>query len=75
MSDAFDSETTNVMSSALRRTLARLKMLNLVDGDADAASTKLSKLILDAATAGERDEEKLILFAIGRYSKDAKGAP
>jgi hypothetical protein len=55
------------MASALDGALGRLKTLGLVDGDAIAASARLSKLILEAADAGERNEENLILFAIGRY--------
>jgi hypothetical protein len=72
MSEAFDSDTTNLMSRALHQALSRLKTLGLVDGDAAAASTILSKLILEAAVSGERNEENLILFAIGRFP--AKGA-
>jgi hypothetical protein len=70
MTDAFDSDATNLMSGALQQALARLKTLGLVDGDAAAASAKLSKLILDAVAAGERDREKLVLFAIGRFQAE-----
>ncbi len=72
MSNAFDSETTNVMARALYEALSRLKTLGLVDGDAAAASSKLSKLIVQAAETGERSEENLILFAIGRFQADAE---
>ena len=67
MTEAFDSDLTNLMSQALHQALNRLKTLGLVDGDAAAASAILSKLILEAAEAGERNEENLILFAIGRF--------
>jgi hypothetical protein len=73
MSDAFDSEVSNLMASALSQALARLKTLGLVDGDAAAASVALSKLILEAAQAGERNEENLVLFAIGRFQAPAFG--
>jgi hypothetical protein len=72
MSEAFDSDLTNLMSRALLQALGRLKTLGLVDGDAAVASVILSKLILEATEAGERNEENLILFAIGRFP--AKGA-
>jgi len=67
MSDAFDSNTTKLMSNALQQALGRLKILGLVNGDADAASAHLSRLIMEAAGNGERDEENLVLFAIGRF--------
>jgi hypothetical protein len=63
----FDSDATNVMSSALHQALRRLKTLGLVDADSNAAQATLSKLILEAAERGERNEENLILFAIGRF--------
>jgi hypothetical protein len=71
MSGVFDSELTALMSGAMEDALARLKTLGLVDGDAAAASAKLSKLVLEAVDAGERNRENLILFAIGRYQRSA----
>jgi hypothetical protein len=41
-----------------------------VDGDGDTASARLSKLILEAVNAGERNQENLVLFAIGRYQSE-----
>ena len=67
MDGAFDSELTRLMARALDGALGRLRTLGLVDGDASGASARLSKLILEAVDAGERNEENLILFAIGRY--------
>jgi hypothetical protein len=67
MSDPFDSDVTNLMSSALHQALARLRTLGLIDGNAEPASSILSRLILEAAEAGERNQENLILFAIGRF--------
>jgi hypothetical protein len=63
----FDSETTNLMSSALDESLRRLKTLGLVDGDASEASVALTKLIMDAVGTGERTQENLVLFAMGRF--------
>jgi hypothetical protein len=63
----FDSDDTNLMSSALHQALKRLKTLGLVDEDSSAARATLTKLILEAAARGERNEENLILFAIGRF--------
>jgi hypothetical protein len=70
MSDAFDSDATNLMSNALQQALGRLKMLGLVDGDAEKASATLGRLILQAVEAGERDVENLVLYAIGRFQAD-----
>jgi hypothetical protein len=70
MSDGFDSDATNLMASALHQTLNRLKTLGLVDGDAAAASAVLAKLIVEAMENGEREEENLILFAMGRFQAD-----
>lgn len=67
MSEAFDSDTTNLMARALTHAIERLRTLGLVDGDAALARSKLSQLILQSAEGGERDEENMILFALGRY--------
>jgi len=68
MSGVFDSAVTDLMSDALRQALARLETLGLVDDVCRAAATRsLTKLILEAAAAGERNAENLILFAIGRF--------
>jgi hypothetical protein len=74
MSEAFDSETASLMADALRQALARLKMLGLVDGDADVATKHLSRLIMHAVEEGERDEENLVLFAMGRFQSARTGA-
>jgi hypothetical protein len=67
VSSAFDPETTNLMSSALDESLRRLKTLGLVDGDASEASVALTKSIMEAVETGERTQEKIILFAMGRF--------
>ena len=67
MSDAFDSDVTNLMASALHQALNRLHLLGLIDGDAKVASARLSRLILEAVGGGERNEENLVLYAIGRF--------
>ena len=74
MSDAFDSNTTKLMSNALQQALHRLKMVGLVNGDADAASAYLSRLIIEAAEKGEQNEENLVLFAIGRFQAARAGS-
>jgi hypothetical protein len=73
MESAYDPETTAVMASALQGALSRLKMLRLVDGDAEAASVTLSRLIMAAVDIGERNEESLILYAIGRFQAHRTG--
>jgi hypothetical protein len=74
MSNEFDSETTNLMARALQGALDRLGALGLVDGDAAAARSCLTKLIIEAMDAGERKDENLILFAMGRFQPPAKGS-
>lgn len=67
MSATFDSHATTLMGDALCQALDRLRMLGLVDGDERTASAALAKLILKAMERGERNEENLILYAIGRF--------
>ena len=62
------SSPADLVSKAVRQVLARLEALGLVnDQTRSAARTTLSALISDAADAGERNEENLILFAMGRF--------
>lgn len=67
MSEAFDSEATARMARALQEALARLKRLGLTGGDGMAASALLTKLIMEAVEGGERNEEKLALYAVARF--------
>jgi hypothetical protein len=73
VSSGFDPETTNLMSIALEETLRRLKTLGLVDGDASEASAVLTKSIMEAVDAGERVQETIVLFAIGRFQAKKQG--
>jgi hypothetical protein len=73
MSEGFDTDATNVMASALRQALERLRTLSLVDGDVQAASAVLTRLIVEAMERGERDQENLILYAIGRFRAERPG--
>ena len=75
MSSGFDPETTSLMSSALDETLRRLKTLGLVDGDASEASMVLTRLIMEAVDGGERTEENIVLFAMGRYQANKQTGP
>ena len=70
-SDAFDSNVTNLTSRALQQALSRLETLGLIDGDTTTASSTISRLIVLAAERGERSEESLILFAIGRFQAES----
>jgi hypothetical protein len=70
MSACFDNNATELMTTALRNALERLRMLGLVDGDADRASVVLTELIADAMERGEQDRENLVLYAIGRFQSD-----
>ena len=62
-----DSDDADLMARALQHAISRLKLLGLIDGDAAAATAPLTKLIGEAMARGERDEENLILFAMGRF--------
>jgi hypothetical protein len=64
---ATDPEATKLKAGALRQALERLSMLGLIDGNTGAASAVLTGLIADAFGHGERNQENLILYAIGRF--------
>jgi hypothetical protein len=67
MSAAFDRDAITVKASALREALDRLRMLGLINGESGAASADLTRLIAEAFEGGERNQENLILYAIGRF--------
>jgi hypothetical protein len=62
-----DTEAMSLKANALRQALDRLRMLGLVKNDAGAASAVLARLIAEAFGCGERSQENLILYAIGRF--------
>ena len=70
MPDDFESSAINLMADALSQSLERLRMLGLVNGDADAARSLLAKLIMEATKRGEKSQENLILYAMGRFQAD-----
>lgn len=61
------SDDADLMAHALQQAISRLKLLGLIDGNAAAAMPVLTKLIEEAMARGERNEEDLILFAMGRF--------
>jgi hypothetical protein len=67
MSSSFDRDSIAVKASALREALDRLCMLGLINGASGAASADLMRLIAEAFENGERNQENLILYAIGRF--------
>jgi hypothetical protein len=67
MTTAFDPDAVNLKASALRQALERLSMLGLIKSDSAAASAALTRLIAEALGHGERNQENLILYAIGRF--------
>jgi hypothetical protein len=64
---AADPKANELKACALRHALDRLRMLGLVRGDSSAASAALARLIAEAFERGERAEENLILYALGRF--------
>ena len=68
MPKAHDPEAGLVGKAALQ-TLSRLKLLGLVDDDAEAALARLTGLISHAVENGEQNEENLVLYAMGRFPK------
>ena len=68
MSTAFDSNDTEHMSRALAEALSQLEPAGLLNGDTEAlAKTVLAHAIVEAAQQGERNEEKLVAYAIQHY--------
>ena len=67
MPKPLDSEAARLMSAALGQALDRLRMLGLIDGESNVASEMLSRLIAEAVERGEREQENVILYAMGRF--------
>jgi hypothetical protein len=68
MAAAFDLNDTEPMSRALTQALLQLGPSGLLNGDAEAsAKTVLAHAIVEAAAQGERDEDKLVVYAISHY--------
>ena len=68
-----DGEATILQASALHQALDRLQMLGLIHGDTGAPSAVLTRLIAEAFGRGERNQENLILYAIGRFQVQTPG--
>ena len=62
-----DADGVSLQVCALRAALDRLSILGLIQGDRGAASALLTRLIAEPFGCGERDQENLILYAIGRF--------
>lgn len=67
MSSGFDSAECELMSRALHQAFERLNLLGLVNGNADELRVALTRLILEAAGTGERDEEALVMSAVSPF--------
>jgi hypothetical protein len=67
MTSTLDREAMTLKAHALRQGRDRLGMLGLIRGDSEAADAVLSRLIAEALSRGERNQENLILYAIGRF--------
>jgi hypothetical protein len=67
MSEAFDSEAAKKMARALALAMERLGsgMLH----DVDETRSVLARAIIEAAEKGERNEEKLAVYAVEEYKK------
>jgi hypothetical protein len=75
MSNGFDSHEINLMASALEQAVDRLRMLKLVGGDFRKPSATLTRLIIEAVERGERSQENLVLYAMGRFQTDGPSQP
>ena len=71
MSEAFDSEAAKNMARAL--SLAMDQLGAGMTSSADEARSVLARGIIDAAEKGERDPEKLAVYAIEEYKKTRGG--
>ena len=67
MSEAFDSEAAKTMARALSLAMDRLDAG--MTSDADKARSILARAIIYAGEKGERDAEKLAVYAIEEYKK------
>ena len=67
MPKPLDAEAAKLMATALGHALDRLRMLGLIEDDSSVASSSLSRLITEALERGERDQENVILYAMGRF--------
>jgi hypothetical protein len=70
MSVSFDSVPPDLEGRALCQALERLSVLGLIGNEIGAARAKLARLIYEAIQRGERDQENLILYAMGRFQAD-----
>jgi len=68
MATAFDFNDTDNMSRALTQALSQLGSSGQMNGDCEAvAKAVLARAIVEAAQHGERNEDKLVAYAINRY--------
>jgi hypothetical protein len=68
MSNVFDSNDADRMGGALTEAWAQLESAGLKNGESEAvAKAALAKAIVDAAEQGERDEAKLVAYALAHY--------
>lgn len=67
MEQQSDGQASTLQTSALRQALDRLQMLGLIHGETTGSSAILGRLIAEAFGRGERNQENLILYAIGRF--------
>jgi hypothetical protein len=73
VSEAFDSETCELMARALIHALKQLETSGLLDGKGrDEAEAVLTRGIVGAATLGERDEFKLAASALTHFQQAGK---
>jgi hypothetical protein len=67
---AFDPDTITILSSALDEAWKCAKTSNdaafKIDGNAEAARTALAKHIVELATQGQRDRQRLVEGALAR---------
>jgi hypothetical protein len=70
MTDVFNSEDLKLLSSALDRAQEQFHAARNGNGDSEAVvRAALTRALLEAADAGERDETKLVAYALAHYER------
>lgn len=70
MTDAFNSEDLKLLSSALDRAQEQFHAARDGNGDSETVvRAALTRALLEAAETGERDEAKLVAYALVHYER------
>jgi hypothetical protein len=69
VSEAFDSETSELMARALSHAIKQVEAGGQLDGGKERLEALLTKAIMEAVQRGERDEFKLAAVALSQYQQ------